>query len=157
MQKAPVAWLKLARPCRRWRPAYLQPAADAARFGYLSGERGGIAAQQVDGAASSGCQGSSPEASGTAPGGTSSSISSGSSTALVNPDDAVFLGLAPETGAPVFAADLGPPPPLLPDASRAAAASAAAFPQVLTRTAAWPCTGKHATADPVMSGTECKF
>lgn len=114
---------------RRWRPAYLQPAADAKRLGYLSGERGGIVAQQHDSTSSSGSHAGSLEASSTAAG---SSGGDGSSRASVSPDNAVFLGLAPNTGAPVFAADLGPPPPLLPDASRAAAAAAAAFPQVLT-------------------------
>jgi hypothetical protein len=130
--------------CRRWRPAYLQPAADAERFGYLSGERGGIAAQQSEGTGSSGTHASDHNASSTAAGsgggssggGSSSSGSSEGSGALVSPDNAVLLGLAPETGAPVFAADLGPPPPLLPDASRAAAAAAAAFSQVPITTSA---------------------
>jgi hypothetical protein len=146
---------KIAMFCCRWRPAYLQPAADAERLGYLSGERGGIAAQQSDGAGSSGGHAGSLETSSRATGSTSSGgssdsssgdgrssssssggSSSGSSSGPVSPDNAVFLGLAPETGAPVFAADLGPAPPLLPDASRAAAAAAAAFPQVLTGSSA---------------------
>jgi hypothetical protein len=120
-----TAWVHTA---GRYRPAYLQPAADAVRFGYLCGERGGIVAHSSASEAGGSSHGSGPD--GASVGHNSGGSGGGSSSTSVSPEGAVFLGLDPESGAPVFAADLGPPPPLMPDASWAAAAAAAAgFPQ----------------------------
>lgn len=150
-------------PELKWRPAYLTPAADAQKFGYLSGQRSSVAAH--------GNNGGGPRDGG------------------VSPEGAVFLGLGgdcsqltavltcqavakllqqlgaqyspvhaagcrlrngfrplsclvwwpTESGAPVFAADLGTEPPLWPDSSKARAAADAALPETASGQASALC------------------
>ena len=69
----------------------MKPACDARRFGYLSGSR----------SAASGLAGTE------------------GSDGSVSHEGAVFLGLMPGSGSPIFAADLGPELPLWPDSSAA--------------------------------------
>lgn len=75
----------------------------------------------------SGGSGSSSSSSGSAAGGGCGAAADGSAAEEVSHEGALFLGLERDSQAPIFAADLGPEPPLLPDFREALAARAAAF------------------------------
>ncbi len=76
---------------------------------------------------SDGSGGSSSSSSSSAAGGGGGAAADGSAAEEVSHEGALFLGLERDSQAPVFAADLGPQPPLLPGCREALAARAAAF------------------------------